>query len=317
MALTLGQSHASTHKSLQYLNATRAEIEKSQLRLASGRKIVSPGDDVGGLAVSMKLEHQLTTTNALASNVANANSYAEMQYTIAESAYNILAEMSELQSKYGNASDTDKAVYQSTYDDLAGQLVNLSAETVNGEPLFNNSFSVSTTLTGENSVNMDAIEFGKGEYSDKAINLDELLKFTSSENGMGHEINLADNLADDPNYITTINDHFGYESGDPDYKTADDKLSLDDFLSKYIDRASSFKVQAAADQSTLGFASDYLTNMATSLESAHGRIMDVDVAEETINLSKLQVQQEAALAAIVQANLAMESVLKLLISRNE
>ena len=52
--------------------------------------------------------------------------------------------------------------------------------------------------------------------------------------------------------------------------------------------------------------------MATSLESAHGRIMDVDIAEETINLSKLQVQQEAALAAIVQANLAMESVLKLL-----
>ena len=89
MALTLGQSHASTHKSLQYLNATRAEIEKSQLRLASGRKIVSPGDDVGGLAVSMKLEHQLTTTNALASNVANASSYAEMQYTTVESAYNI------------------------------------------------------------------------------------------------------------------------------------------------------------------------------------------------------------------------------------
>ena len=45
--------------------------------------------------------------------------------------------------------------------------------------------------------------------------------------------------------------------------------------------------------------------------------MDVDVAQETINLSKLNLQQEAALAAIVQANLAMESVLELLISRND
>ena len=78
-----------------------------------------------------------------------------------------------------------------------------------------------------------------------------------------------------------------------------------------------FQIQAASDISTLGFASDYLTNMATSIESAHGRIMDVDVAEETINLSKLNLQQEAALAAIVQANLAMESVLKLLVSRND
>jgi flagellin len=273
MALTLGQSHASTHKSLQYLNATRAEIERSQLRLASGRKIVSPGDDVGGLAVSMKLEHQLTTTNALASNVANASSYAEMQYNTVESAYNILTEMLELNGKYlaasGNSEEQD--VYQSTFDNLANQLVSLSTETVNGVNLFGEGFSVSTTLTGENSVNMDPIEFGAGA---SGVDTDALVGATLGSN-------------------------------------------LTATLDGYIDTMSSYMIQASADQSTLGFASDYLANMATSLESAHGRIMDVDIAEETINLSKLQVQQEAALAAIVQANLAMESVLKLLISRND
>jgi len=76
---------------------------------------------------------------------------------------------------------------------------------------------------------------------------------------------------------------------------------------------SGLKTQADADASTLGFASDYLANMATNIESAHGRIMDVDIAEETINLSKLNMQQEAALAAIVQANVAMTAVLDLLI----
>jgi flagellin len=274
MALTLGQSHASTHKSLQYLNATRAEIEKSQLRLASGRKIVSPGDDVGGLAVSMKLEHQLTTTNALASNVANANSYAEMQYTTVESAYNILTEMLELNGKYLAAKENsdEQKVYQATFDNLANQLVSLSTETVNGVNLFGERFSVSTTLTGENSVNMEPISFGSGETS--GVDTDDLVGASLGSN-------------------------------------------LTATLDGYIDKMSSYMIQASADQSTLGFASDYLANMATSLESAHGRIMDVDIAEETINLSKLQVQQEAALAAIVQANLAMESVLKLLISRND
>ena len=79
MALTLGESHASTHKSLQYLNSTRAEIEKVQLRLSSGNKIVSPGDDVGGLAVAMKLQHQITTDkSALVSNVENAKSFTDL-----------------------------------------------------------------------------------------------------------------------------------------------------------------------------------------------------------------------------------------------
>ena len=41
MALTLGESNSSFHKSLQYLNDTRAKIDKSQLRLSSGNKIVS------------------------------------------------------------------------------------------------------------------------------------------------------------------------------------------------------------------------------------------------------------------------------------
>jgi flagellin len=284
MALTLGQSHASTHKSLQYLNETRAEIEKSQLRLASGRKIVSPGDDVGGLAVSMKLEHQLTTTNALASNVANANSYAEMQYTTVESAYNILTEMRELYGKYSAASGNseEQGVYQSTFDHLADQLVRLSTETVNGVNLFGEEFSVSTTLTGENSVNMEAIDFG-ADAAGTGVDPTDLVGASFANNETGEDV---------PTVLTT---------------------KLDD----YIDKMSSYMIQASADQSTLGFASDYLANMATSLESAHGRIMDVDIAEETINLSKLQVQQEAALAAIVQANLAMESVLKLLISRDD
>ena len=115
MALTLGQSHASTHKSLQYLNATRAEIEKSQLRLASGRKIVSPGDDVGGLAVAMKLEHQLTTTSSLVNNVNNAKSYAEMQLNAVENAYNIIEEMESLGGKWQGATAEQQTTYQTQF----------------------------------------------------------------------------------------------------------------------------------------------------------------------------------------------------------
>ena len=145
MALTLGQSHASTHKSLQYLNATRAEIEKSQLRLASGRKIVSPGDDVGGLAVAMKLEHQLTTTSSLVNNVNNAKSYAEMQLNAVENAYNIIEEMESLGGKWQGATAEQQTTYQTQFDELLDQLKSITNETVNGIHLFNNSVEVNTS----------------------------------------------------------------------------------------------------------------------------------------------------------------------------
>jgi flagellin len=275
MALTLGESHASTYKSLQYLNSTRAQIEKVQLRLSSGNKIVSPADDAGGLAVAMKLQHQLTTTSALANNVGNAKSYAEMQHTTLATASSIINEMQLLKIKHNGANATEQATYEASFDDLLEQLSSLTSETINGVALFNNEVSVYTSSTGS-FITMEAISIGSnltGASSD-AVDFNDL------------SVGLTD-----ANIGTTLD-------------------TIEQNLSNY-------QIQAASDLSALGFASDYLNNMATNIEAAHGRIMDVDIAEETINLSKLNLQHEAALAAIVQANLAMESVLELLISRND
>jgi len=80
------------------------------------------------------------------------------------------------------------------------------------------------------------------------------------------------------------------------------------------DNVSALTAEVAGDASTLGFASDYLTNMSTNLETAHGRIMDVDLAEETSNYATLSMQYEAAAAAVAQANVSSAKVLDLLLS---
>ena len=281
MALTLGESNSSFYKSLQYLNNTRAQIDKSQLRLSSGNKIVSPADDAGGLSVAMKLQHQLVTTNAMVSNVSNAVSYAEMQHSTIETASSIISEMESLKIKYDNATGdpTEQAIYQASFDELLSQVKSITAETINGEPLFNNRTSIYTSSTGSFIV-MEAISVGSGISSQSGFDATKAVDFDDLNHGLS-DANISASL-------TTI-------SG----------------------KLSNYQIQAASDLSSLGFASDYLSNMATNIEAAHGRIMDVDIAEETINLSKLTLQHEAALAAIVQANLAMESVLELLISRND
>ena len=70
--------------------------------------------------------------------------------------------------------------------------------------------------------------------------------------------------------------------------------------------------KTGSDLSSLGFASDYLSSTATNLESALGRIEDVDLAEETTNYAALTLRYEAAAAAVAQANVSADTVFNLL-----
>ena len=260
MALTMGESHASTHKALQYLSETKSKIDKSTLRLASGNKIVSAADDPAGLAVALKLQNELSVTNAKASSVNNAQSYAEMQSTALASAMELIDEMITLKGL------SDQSSAEPQFLELQAQLDSISAETLNGTKLFNRQ------VAGD-----------PAKYEIEGVSLDDL--------------DLATAMTEGGNSLASA----GYADFNQDQ------------LRQIYDNVSGLKTAADADASTLGFAADYLSNMAMNIESAHGRIMDVDVAEETINLSKLNMQQEAALAAIVQANVAMTAVLDLLI----
>ena len=46
------------------LNKNNAMLQKSLARLSSGSKIISPADDAGGLAVSMRMEAAIRRTDA-------------------------------------------------------------------------------------------------------------------------------------------------------------------------------------------------------------------------------------------------------------
>jgi len=98
----------------------------------------------------------------------------------------------------------------------------------------------------------------------------------------------------------------------------DSSITLSDVtdanLDAIEDNVSGLVAEAAGDESTLGFTSEYLSNMTANLETAHGRIMDVDLAEETANYATLSMQYEAAAAAVAQANVSAANVFDLLIS---
>jgi flagellin len=125
-------------------------LQKSLNRLSSGSKIVSPADDAGGLAVSMKLSATAKRQGAVNNNIANATSYLQTQDGALKVAAKVLERMGELKTLFGDVtkSDSDKENYDTEFVALQSQLESISAEKFNGISLFGTALSVTTTEDG-------------------------------------------------------------------------------------------------------------------------------------------------------------------------
>ena len=73
MALTLGASNASSFRNMSYLRDAKSRMDNSLLRISSGKKILTAADDPGGLALSMRLNNELTLNNTIKNNKRNKN----------------------------------------------------------------------------------------------------------------------------------------------------------------------------------------------------------------------------------------------------
>jgi flagellin len=79
-----------------------------------------------------------------------------------------------------------------------------------------------------------------------------------------------------------------------------------------IEAIAGMRAQNGAEASRLGFSADLLSVNKTNLEAANSRIADVDVAQESTQLAKYNILQQAGTAMLAQANVSTQSVLRLL-----
>jgi flagellin len=300
MGLTLGGNNSS-FKSIRYLSDAKSKMDNSLLKISSGKRILTAADDSGGLSVAMKLQNQINTTKAAQDRVENSKSFVEMQDTALSTAGDILIEMSSVKANYDLQIDKTSSIaqtYASQFRELQVQLGSLKSEQFNGVSLFSSDSSTSMTVyTSTNgssgaSVTLDNLDYSAGVSLASGAAGRNLGAATSagsvlldgSTQALGTAVAISVSQVD-PGDLTTI-----------------------------TSQIASLRAEAGGDLSTLGFASDYLSNMSVNMESAHGRIMDVDLAEESSNFARYSMQYEAAAAAVAQANVAMGAVLDLLLS---
>ena len=81
---------------------------------------------------------------------------------------------------------------------------------------------------------------------------------------------------------------------------------------KALENISFLRAQVGGQMSRLSFAADTLSVQQTNIRAALGRIEDVDIAEESSNLSKYSILTQAAASMLTQANSTNDIALMLL-----
>jgi flagellin len=247
-------------------------LQESLNKLSSGSKIVSPADDAGGLAVSMKLTATESREEALQNNIGDATSFLQTQDGALQVAGSVLDRMSQLETLYQDPTknSSDQANYDDEFSQLQSELSNLTTESFNGVAMFGtSSFTVDVT---------DDLSSSSG-VTISAQNL------ASSASGVGALTASA---------VTSLGN-----------------LTLSD-ITNAIQNVATMRANNGAEQSRLGFASTMLTTNSTNLQTAISRISDVDVASETTNLAKWNVLVQAGTSMLSQANQSAQVALKLI-----
>lgn len=149
MSVVINTNYAATVAS-NNLASSNTSLQKSLNRLSSGSKIVSPADDAGGLAVSMKLSAASKRQGAISNNISNATAYLQTQDGAMKVASKVLERMSELATLYTDVtkSSSDLANYSTEFTALNSQLTLIGGEQFNSKAIFGTSLSVVANDSG-------------------------------------------------------------------------------------------------------------------------------------------------------------------------
>jgi len=251
-------------------------------RLSSGLRINSAKDDAAGLAVTDGMTSQI---RGMTVAVRNANDGISMAQT-AESALGTITDtlqrMRDLavqSANRGAVSSDDADKMQTEYSQLQAEIKRIAENTeFNGKKILNGSM-----------VNAN-FQVGAGTSTNNQISIN-----VSTVTGMsGVKSAIAASMS------------IGGSGGSAGARSAIDAI---DAAIKKIDTV----------RSTLGAAQNRFTmtisNLQSSIENqsaARSRIQDADFAQETSNMSRQQILQQAGTAMLAQANQSNQSVLSLL-----
>ncbi len=291
------------------LSRNHAGLQKSLNRISSGSRITESSDDVGGLAVSIKRKGMINRMDAVDKNISNAVSFLQAQDGILESASKIVQRMSNLKilSLDVSKNSLDIANYNTEFKKLQVQLHQMGDTKFNGVSLFGvvqsdgESKVIFNTSGSEHTISIFTSELG-GSGSIVEINKSSMLAALTIDS-----TNLsAKNAYQD---ISSTIKSFASETLNLAINLSDISLGMH---TQALQNLATLRAENVSSSSRLQFAQRSAAYQKTNLETAVGRILDVDLASETTSLTKYKILVQASASMLAQANTTPDAALLLL-----
>ena len=256
-------------------SSVNRDMNTSIERLSTGYRINSASDDVAGVSIASRLEADAMGLKQALRNASDAQNFLDTAEGAMEEVKNILLRIRELAVQGSNATNSATDVGY-----LENEMTALEAEIA--------AIGTDTTWSDIEMLGADAgtFQFQVGTNAADEISITTTaLTLTNLSLGAAAALSTPAN-SEAETYITTVDAAIETLNG---YRTAIGEVS---------NRLNH----------TIANLSNNMRNVAEGL----GRIKDTDFAEETTNLTKNQILQQAATAMLAQANASKQGVLSLL-----
>jgi flagellin len=263
------------------LNGSQNSLATSMQRLSSGLRVNSAKDDAAGLAIAERMNAQVRGMNVAVRNANDGISMSQVAEGALSRVGDALQRMRELalQSRNASNSDSDKDSLNKEFAELQKEITRvIGGTTFNGKHILGAEATGMTFQIGANVTGDDIIRVTT-ENLNSAADITAVTVSTA----------VIDSTAD----ATAI-------------------ASVIEFIDTALDTVNNQRATFGATQSRFEAIISNLQQSVENQSAARSRIMDADFAQETANLSRAQILQQAGTAMVAQANQLPQQVLRLL-----
>lgn len=275
MAITI-QTNISSLETQKALNRTQTSLDKNFTRLSSGYRVNTAADDAAGLAISESMKTQIRSYTVAERNANDALSMTQTAESVLGEMSDILGRMRELamQGANGSMTDVDRGYLDTEFTALKAEMARIQ-----GSAKFNGRQLLSATATD--------ITFQIGLYNTAS----DQIQLTFG--GLG---------------LTTLLSATTNVSG----TTTGNALTALGRIDGALQTISTNRAKYGATMNRLDVSISSIQTMRLNITAANSRIRDVDVAQETADLSRNQILSQAGSAVLAQANQLPQLALQLL-----
>lgn len=257
------------------LAATNKSLGNTLARISSGLRVNSAADDAAGLGVATNLETDAKSTTQAMRNANDGISIIQTAESASSEVVDILQRMRELavQSSSETLDDDERSYISDEFDELSDEIARIANVTeFNGIELSDGTTTQIDVQVGIQNATSSRITLDVGELTTTALGLTASVSLSS---------------------VT-------------------DAQEAIDSIDAALDTVNGYRSDLGAVQNRLDSAINNSQAYLEALSSAQSSIIDADFATETSEMTKMQIMQQAGVAALAQAKNMNQSVISLL-----